>query len=70
MTRYKHMNDPLKGIKRLDELAEGGPETDAEYLEIMREFCDLAARLPKGGRVGHKHVNRLLTIIAGKVGAE
>lgn len=67
MTRYKHMNDPLKGIKRLDELAEGGPETDAEYLVIMREFCDLSGRLPKGGRVGHKHVNKLLAIIDRKV---
>jgi hypothetical protein len=54
------------GIPVLDNLYETFEYgTDQEYLAAVREFIEVSKRLPDGGRMGHKYIERLYYIAYG-----
>jgi hypothetical protein len=58
MDSYKKTGIPV--LDRLEEAYQRGDDT--EYLDAVREFVRVSKRLPKGGLLGHKYVERLLAL--------
>lgn len=61
MSDYKKTNIPV--LDNLEEAFQDG--TDREFLAAIREFIDVSNRLPKGGLLGHKYVERFWDITLG-----
>jgi len=55
---YKKTGIPV--LDNLHEAYEYG--TDQEFLAAVREFVDVSKRLPKGGLMSHKYIERLYYI--------
>jgi hypothetical protein len=58
---YKKTGIPV--LDNLEETYQYG--TDKEFLAAIREFLDVSAKLPKGGLISHKYVERLWIITLG-----